>query len=601
MMTLRRALLLPLALGLMTAAACSEDASPSASANNGGAVTNNGGTNNGQELPDGACLPNRDLWELTAKPLVDDYCGTCHGEQPDFGAPFSLTDYDALVAGPVGARKVDRMAIRMAEKSMPPAGTLVPHDDLDTLVLWASCGELHTDHSVGLSSSAPVFEAPAEAPADMAHFDLKAGNFAVGTNVRDLYQCFTFDVPVDGAHFIRRMEPVVDESRVLHHIVVLKDVAKDFEVGSAPCAGMPDGSLYLYAWAPGAGPIEFPDGGLRVEPGDRYVVQIHYNNGAGIPDAVDDSGMRFYITDPVGPEYNMVAPGPLDFNIPAGGVTEVKGTCRIPSNMTVLAGMPHMHEVGSEFHQVVKRKDGTEEPFVDLTGWAFELQYFYHLPMELEAGDELQTTCVFDNKGDHAVHAGARTEDEMCFNFMYVTPPQSFAYCDSVGGGSAFTYAPGRCAGADALAELNELRGVVSTDEPAVLTGGAPVDGHYTLKSMTLHAPAQTPIGDVDTAASYLRAAGQLSYTGGQLAIDGAFEANLVLGGIAIQQPFTISYAGAVTPAEPAGAATLAATCPTTATIPFNYAADVSSVTLQFRSRESGIETVTVLTFERTE
>lgn len=582
-------------------AACSDSSPPQGSAANNGATNDGQATNNGDELPEGTCVPNRDIWDLTTRPLVESYCGNCHGEQPQFGAPFSLMDYDDLVAGSPGSRKVDRMAVRMADKTMPPPGTLVPHADLDTLVLWASCGELHPDHSVGLSSTAPVFEAPEEAPDGLDHFDLKAGDFAVGQNVLDLYQCFTFDVPVDAARFIRRMEPIVDDARVLHHIVVLKDIQRDFEVGAAPCQGMPDGSVYLYAWAPGAGAIEFPDGGLRVEPGDRYVVQIHYNNGAGVPDAVDDSGMRFWIAEPEGPEYTMIAPGPLNFNIPAGGVTEVTGTCRIPSAMTVLAGMPHMHEVGTEFRQVVARRDGTEEPLIELTGWAFELQYFYHMPMELEAGDSLITTCTFDNQGTRAVHSGARTQDEMCFDFMYVTPPQSFAYCDSImeDDPTEFAYAPGQCAGPDALSAVEEIRGAVSTEEPPTLTGGELADGRYTLNTMALHVPANTPIGEPDLEASFLRAAGQLGVESGVIALDGTFLAHLVVGTLEIDRPFTISYGGSVVAGGAEGAGVLQTTCPQAGEIAFNYQADANTVTLQFRSNQSGVMTVSVLTFER--
>ena len=594
-------LALALALSASLLNACGGDsADPPASDAVSNSVNNSANNDANNALPDGACLPNKEIWEGAVKAKVEENCGNCHGETPNFGAPYSLLDYDALVAGELGSRRVDRMAIRMADKTMPPPGDLVPHDDLDTMVLWASCGEQHPDHSIGLSSSAPIFEAPEESPEGMDFFDLKAGNFEVGENVLDLYQCFTFDVPVDEAHFIKRMEPVIDDARVLHHIVVLKDVNNDFEVGSDRCAGMPAGSLYLYAWAPGAGAIEFPEGGLRVEPGDRYVIQVHYNNGAGVPDAVDDSGMRFYIDEPEGPEYNMVAPGPINFTLPANAVTETTGTCRIRSDMTVLAGMPHMHEVGTEFHQTIIREDGTEELMIDLTGWSFELQYFYRFPVELKAGDKLLTTCVFDNKTDRRVESGARTQDEMCFNFMYVTPPQNFSYCDDVGGSDEeFAYTPGQCAPAEPLQDVTEFSGAVTTEPAPEFTGGPLTDGLYKLTGMTMYAPMNTPVGMPNTEESFILSAGQLEVAGDQIAMDSAFSAHLVLGTLEVDQPFDISIGGTLTTEGNVG--TLATTCPGNGTTRFEFQADEGSVSILFRTNSGGIDLVNVLVFEKVE
>ena len=85
--------------------------------------------------------------------------------------------------------------------------------------------------------------------------------------------------------------------------------------------------------------------------------------------------------------------------------------------VTLLASMPHMHEIGTSFEVLV---DGEE--VLRLDGWSFENQLFYDLPLELEVGQELTVRCDYRNAGSAPVFAGLRTQDEMCFAFTYITP-----------------------------------------------------------------------------------------------------------------------------------------------------------------------------------
>ena len=45
----------------------------------------------------------------------------------------------------------------------------------------------------------------------------------------------------------------------------MRDEHKTFALGRQDCYTLPPGE-YLYAWAPGAGAVEFPDGGVRARP-----------------------------------------------------------------------------------------------------------------------------------------------------------------------------------------------------------------------------------------------------------------------------------------------------------------------------------------------
>lgn len=386
-------------------------------------ANNENNTNNVDE-PD--CVPSEAAWETNARPFADEYCGDCHGPMPQFGAPMSLTDYADLVEGPVGTRVVDKMVTRLVNRTMPPQNAPQPnHSALDTLVEWASCGEQHADHESGLVASRPVFAAPPNPPEGLESFDVTASEFAVSPSTLDLYQCFIVKAPIEEPRLMRRIEPLIDDGRVLHHSLVRIDRNRDDDGSTFNCFGFPPGNDYVYVWGPGQEPLEFSDGGIRIEPGDHFVLQIHYNNGAGVEGVEDSSGFKVYHEPVGGTEYSLLEIGTLAFApIGPGETSSGSGTCRVGSDVELLASWPHMHEIGSAFSQTVERADtGDIESIIELTGWSFEAQLIYDTPVSLKAGDVLQTTCTWDNFKDFTIGPGLGTADEMCFNFMYVTPP----------------------------------------------------------------------------------------------------------------------------------------------------------------------------------
>lgn len=361
-----------------------------------------------------SCVPSEFAFEQSVGVLLQEKCGGCHGAVPDFGAPFPLVDYDALLDGPVGERVVDRVLSTLVSGDMPPENVAQPtHAEFDTLVGWASCGLEHPDYAEGLQHSRPVWLPPESPPEGTVAIELLAPAHPVERDDLDDYQYFNFSNVVAGDRFIRRIEPVVDESRVVHHITFNDS----------------DGFRYLYAWAPGGNAIHFRDGGLRIGPDDEFTVNIHYNNGAGIADVADSSGVRLWVGDPVGTEWKMLTTETWDFEVPAGERVEARQSCEATSDFEILAGMPHMHEIGSTFDHVLDRVDGSSEPLVSVSGWSFELQNFYEMNVLVRKGDQLNMTCGYQNTTNKVVLAGEGTADEMCFDFMYVTPPDIDVRC----------------------------------------------------------------------------------------------------------------------------------------------------------------------------
>ena len=362
-----------------------------------------------------ACVPSEAAFETNALRVIDTWCGECHGATPRFGAPFSLTEYAPLIEGEVGERIVDRMADELIQGTMPPgnAGPM-PHAEEDTLISWASCGAKHPHFDEDLEASQPVFRAPDEPPEGTVPVEITADEEPIGPTVLDDYRTFSFTNIVEEDKFIRRIEPVVDDGRVLHHITVRASTT----------------SRYLYTWAPGTSAIQFPDGGIRLRPNDRLEIEIHYNNGSGAEGVRDSSGVRLFLADVEGTEYTMLEPTSWMIWVPDGQQRDVTATCTARNDFTVLAGIPHMHEIGSTFDQWLIREDGEREEMITLTGWSFEAQYFYEMPFEVHEGDQIELTCGFDNQTGSLVTAGLRTQDEMCYDFMYATPANAELDCD---------------------------------------------------------------------------------------------------------------------------------------------------------------------------
>ncbi|MEZ0374343.1 MAG: hypothetical protein ACAI44_34970 [Candidatus Sericytochromatia bacterium] len=381
------------------------------------------------------CSPSQASWKNGIEDLVKNSCGRCHGPVPDFGAPFPLTDYAELVKGPAGTRKLDRALARLLAGTMPPDNRLSA-EDRNRLAQWASCGQQKTEPGHGLQASQPLFQTAASPAPHWQSYDFRATRFHVSVETKDLYQCFYFRVPFNSDRFIRRIEPLIGTSRVIHHILLIRDQGEDLAPRNCRKMSVLDAkdSLILYDWNPGSTPIQFPEhSGFRLRPTDRMVLQIHYNNGAGLKDIYDSSGIRIYHDAPQPKEYAMIWPGLRKLFLPPHQQTQLSTECTVQERFEILAGVPHMHTLGQTLVQEVTRRDGTRQELIRVSGWNFDYQPYYSMPYTLEPGDRLRTSCTWNNSGDRPIRYGASTEDEMCFNFLFVSPPDTHhSFCREI-------------------------------------------------------------------------------------------------------------------------------------------------------------------------
>jgi hypothetical protein len=376
--------------------------------------------------------------------------------------------------------------------------------------------------------SRPQYPSAGAPPTNADVKDLLAPQASISATEVDQYRCFVFRGPGEPGEErgIVRFEPVIDDARVVHHLVVYETPSDTpFEEGDEGSCGA-GLEAAVYAWAPGQGPLQFTEGAL-VSGGDRrYVLEVHYNNSAGLEGVQDSSGVRIYHTPPHSKRIDMMTLGPDNFTIPARSREEMSGVCEVEEELELVALMPHMHELGVRLSSQVQRGGDAEAPWEDiitLDGWDFNFQLAYDAQgMTLSPGDVVKTTCLFENTSDRDRRFGPFTEDEMCYHFMYVSPPPSERRCNKAAVNTSFMYEPGECAPSDALALGREVMGSYRAGQPPPAEGGALPVGRFTLTTLELWFES-FDVGPavLDPEASYYQAAGSLEVTeGGALSLD---------------------------------------------------------------------------------
>jgi Copper type II ascorbate-dependent monooxygenase, C-terminal domain len=445
---------------LMVIAACSMGDACAPGADSGGKGSPTG-------KPGGANF-HRDV-----EPLLQDHCVKCH--QPGGLAPFSLVTYaDARAMAPA-------IADETAARRMPPWGAQDSaeckprlgwnHDERLTDVEIAIIGEWSAK---GAPEGDPKDAPP---PRELSAISLPSPTLTlepkqpfVASGPSDQYHCFVLDVPelADGG-YIDGINVVPGNRSIVHHAVVLSDTKGTFAAkagsdGSFDCTGMADdGSgrerTLLQVWVPGTYPIDLPPNvGMRIAPGAKIVMRIHYSPG-GRTAAADSTKVELRIAK-TRPEFllstmeignstgieNGLLPGPDDgdrvrFRIPANAHDHVESmqlTFRADrgpeSGPFYLYGvMGHEHLAGIDV-KVDLDHDGDRQCLLE-DKWDFHWQrmYTYAAPPEklpmLEPGDKILLRCTYDNSMQNRrlgaeykarglvpmdIYLGEQTLDEMC-------------------------------------------------------------------------------------------------------------------------------------------------------------------------------------------
>jgi len=374
-----------------------------------------------------------------------------------------LTDPEvAIVLG-------ERMAVRTADGTMPPLVAdpdchdyigseriSMPDSAISVLAEWAAVPV--DKRKVGKVEDRVAVP---ELKYELQEYDMEvrfptAYNppFNDAANPGNEYRCFALEHGRDETFWITAMSPVVDAHELVHHIVTYKIKADTLPANYDPNLGAncienaSTGDGMLSGWAPGAFPIEFDPGyGVRVDPDDLIVVQMHYYDNGTQEDVADQSGFRFRTTTEAPIEVYMLPLGPLGFQIPPNTFDhEIQDSLTLPANalpyqVTIHGTFPHMHWAGKSYKAwieygpdspnsgeeecvVASKPEGAVpegEPLPNMWDFDNQLTYMFDEPIVVSAGDKLTMKCSFDNPNTSPIVNGERTDEEMCFAFTFAS------------------------------------------------------------------------------------------------------------------------------------------------------------------------------------
>lgn len=382
--------------------------------------------------------------------VLAEHCWHCHGSTVGFGAPMSLVTHEDLTRAsvsdptvPVYAKVGARIHDSKAPMPPPPHGEIDAKDlaILDAFVAASApksdedCGPLTPDDGEHNGRDTFDFSQCSQRVELRAHGTQDANDatpFALGQDVDNRYECFYFKMPWQGKAQALSVFPLIDDARVLHHWLLYTEEAGPYQDGGhEECNGVHPNATLVTGWAPGGEGLIMPENvGLYLpEPAEDtfFILELHYNNQAKHPDALDRSGAEVCTTDKLRENVAGVHWLGTENLLIGAGEQKFTGTCKpnISEPVHILGFSPHMHQLGRRMQTSIERVSGGTEMVFDKP-FAFDSQAHYPQEVIVNPGDVLKTTCTFDNDSGTTVFFGEKTSDEMCYQFTLAYPLGAF-------------------------------------------------------------------------------------------------------------------------------------------------------------------------------
>ncbi|MHC4875848.1 MAG: redoxin domain-containing protein [Planctomycetota bacterium] len=370
--------------------------------------------------------------------ILQKHCVECHREGEI--APFSLTSYDEVVGWG------DTMLEVIADRRMPPwhANPEFGHfknarsltaEEKDTLSKWVAAGCPEGDAS---DLPKPVeyvsgWQLPREP--DLV-INMRDRPFEVPAEGAVKYQYFRVDPKLTEDKWVVAAEAQPGNRAVVHHILVFIRAPKEKRTGLGDTAGE-----FFAAYVPGYRTPIYPRGMAKFIPaGSELVFQMHYTPigspqedlsrvGLVFADKEEAEAIDHVVVTRNAVEHRFAIP-PHDDNYRVEAKSQ-----RAPSDVQLLAFMPHMHLRGKSFRYEARYPDGRSDTVLDVPQYDFNWQTAYQLarPMKLPAGSYLQCTAHFDNSENNlnnpdpskTVRWGDQTWNEMMIGYFDVAIPVS--------------------------------------------------------------------------------------------------------------------------------------------------------------------------------
>ncbi|XP_056620191.1 DBH-like monooxygenase protein 2 homolog isoform X2 [Triplophysa dalaica] len=298
---------------------------------------------------------------------------------------------------------------------------------------------------------------PKVTPTDSKFFDMVMVNFTVPAE-QTHYHCKIMRTPdFDQKHHIYRIEPLIQNVDLVHHLLLYRCPPGVTEVYESQCYTEMSNEQCMEVvavWGIGGGAFELPEvAGLPIGGNDGdvlYRLEVHYNNPNKNTGRVDHSGLRFFYTSELRPHdaaalTTGLAVGPLYVIPPRAKTFHTYGLCdtthfpkvlsETPQDLQVFSVLLHTHLAGRKV-RVGHFRDGKQ---IDLLAqdehYNFEYQEATNLGKikTVKLGDTLLVQCTYNTENRTGLTLGGlSTSDEMCLAFLYYYPAMNLSGCLSI-------------------------------------------------------------------------------------------------------------------------------------------------------------------------
>jgi len=274
-------------------------------------------------------------------------------------------------------------------------------------------------------------------------------SFQVPADGQDLFRNFIYPVPVTRTRYVRAMEILPGNARVVHHANILIDRTAELrrQHSSDWRAGIPgmeleigsgdrfDPDSHFLFWKPDTPAVIEPPGmPWRIDPGNDLILNTHLKPTGRVETVQPRIGLYFTDQAPTRAPMLLQLEHDAALNIPAGDSHfVVEDELRLPIAVYALGIYPHAHYLGKQLEAWSIAPDGKRTPLILIKDWDIDRQsvYAYSQPLLLPAGSVLHMRYVYDNSAANPrnparppvrVHNGNRSTDEMGHLWLQVLP-----------------------------------------------------------------------------------------------------------------------------------------------------------------------------------
>lgn len=386
------------------------------------------------------------------KPIIDEHCTGCH--RIGQAAPFSLENYEDL------KKRASMIEMVVESKYMPPwhADTLfrtfhnqraLSEVSLNKILRWIKNGApagIQQRNYVANTLKWPI-------PDKIVKFQ---NPFIIPGNNEEQYRFFV--VPVENMKpiYLRGVGFVPQNKSLAHHSRIMIDTTKrirPFDAASVWQAGpqlekmnIPLANSFWTGWVPGNFPLFYPDGVAKMLPANAdLIVNMHYAPAA--KEESDQSEIHLYyangkprrIIETLVFDETWVMNKPFEFQ-PDTIITFYMRSPVLPTDLSLLSVLPHMHLLGKSFKSFAITPDGDMIPLIHIPDWDFNWQQTYQFKelLKIPKGSVIYAEATFDNTRNNPknpyfppskVRYGWGTKDEMMnliFEYLIYEPGDEY-------------------------------------------------------------------------------------------------------------------------------------------------------------------------------